>query len=145
MKSIRKFALVLLFMVMLFTLTSCGGSNGTPSIDEQLTTRTNEKLAPSNIQVTYDSTLNEKLVTYLTVYFHSGSESAAFEAAELDAAHYEIYTVTSNNTVDHISSVLAQEIKGEKATSGRIAKTIGYASAKSTAGSPILYAIVQYS
>ena len=145
MKSIRKFALVLLSMILLFTLASCGGSNTTPSVDEQLTTKINEKLAPSNIQVTHDSALNEKLAIYMTVYLRSGSKSSALEAAELDAEHYEVYTITSNNTIDNISSVIAQEIKVEKATSGRIAKAIGYASAKSTTGSPILYAIVQYS
>lgn len=146
MKSIRKFALVLLSMVMLFTLTSCsgsGGSNGTPEDVHPLTSKINEKLSGTGIQVTYDSALNEKLAIYMNVYLRSGSKSSALKAAELDAEHYEVYTANSNE-LDYVSSVFAEEIKVEKATSGRIAKSIGYASGRSTTGSITNYALVQY-
>ena len=104
MKTIRKFALALLSIAMLFTLTSCGGSSA--STESQLTSKINEKLSGTGIQVSYDSKLNEKLVVYIDVYRNSGDETAAMEASGLDAEHYAVYASTSNSTINDAAAVL---------------------------------------
>ena len=143
MKTIRKFALALLSIAMLFTLTSCGGSSA--STESQLTSKINEKLSGTGIQVSYDSKLNEKLVVYIDVYRNSGDETAAMEASGLDAEHYAVYASTSNSTINDAAAVLAGQISAEKNTSGRTAKKIGYASAQLVNGGNVIFALVQFS
>ena len=142
MKTLRRFALTLLSIAMLFTLTSCGGSSN--YTDTQLTAKINEKLSDTGIQVTYDSKLNEKLVVYLDVYTTSRNEAAAIEASGLDAQYYAAYATTSISTVNDAAAVLAAQIKAEKSTSGRTAKRIGYASAELKDGGSAIFALVQF-
>ena len=143
MKTIRRFALALLAIAMLFTLTSCGGSSA--STESQLTSKINEKLSGTGIQVSYDSKLNDKLVVYLDVYRNSGDEASAIKAAGLDAQYYAVYASTANSTINDAAAVLAGQISAEKSTSGRIAQKIGYASAPLVNGGNVIFALVQFS
>lgn len=143
MKTIRRFALVLLSIAMLFTLTSCGGSNA--SAESQLTSKINEKLSGTEIQVSYDSKLNEKLVVYIDVYRNSGDETAAIKAAGLDPQYYAAYASTSNSTINDAAAIIAGQISAEKNTTGRVAKKIGYASAQLVNGGNVIFALVQFS
>ncbi len=145
MKTLRRFSLALLSIVMLFTLTSCGGSSGGPSTEEQLTSKINEKLSGTGIQLSYDSKLNDKLVVYMDVYSNYQNEDAALKASGLDAEHYAAYVSTSNTTMNDAAAVFAGQISAEKSLSGRVAKKIGYASVPLTTGGYACYALVQFS
>lgn len=143
MKTLKKVALALLSIAMLFTLTSCGGSGNVGNTEEQLTSQMNQKFSDSGIHLTYDATLNEKAVIYLDVYNLYRNESAALKAAGLDPEVYAIYVTTSTSTVNDAAAVLASQIKLEKEVSGRVAKKVGYASATLN-GQPSIFALVRF-
>ena len=145
MKVLKRLALALFSVAMLFTLTSCGGNSGTPSTEAQLTSKINDRLSDTGIHVTYDSKLNEKLLVYIDVYNNSQNEDAALKASGLDLEHYAAYLSTSNSTLDDTAAILAGQISAEKKSSGRIAKNIGYANGKLTNGSSVIFALVYFS
>lgn len=145
MKTLKRFALTLLSVIMLLTLTACGGSGSAAgNTENQLTSKINEKLSGTGIQVTYDSKLNEKLVVCLDIYRTSNNEDKALEAAGLDNEHYALYVSTANSTVNDAAAVLAGQIRAEKTSSGRVAQKIGYASAELVTGNSAIFALVQF-
>lgn len=145
-KTLRMVSLFLVGM-MLLALTACGGSSGGVSgnADKELTSKINSKLSGTGIHVTYDSGLGDKAVVCLDVYRTSGNEAQAMAAAGVNAREYAIYATTATSSLDNAASVIAGYIRSEKASSGRVAKTIGYASATLTAtDEPICFALVKF-
>lgn len=136
----KKFFAVLLSCVCaVFLLTGCGGG----MTEAELTSMVNRNLANSdmNIQLTYDSSLNNKAITALNVYLSTGDSDAALIAAGLDNQNYymvESYPFESYSTsATYISSNVLYY-----AAYGKVGKRIGYAAVSYKNGQKSIVALV---
>lgn len=133
--------LVSLFLVgiMLMALTACSGSS-----ENELTSRINSKLSGTSIHVQYDSDLSEKALVLLDTYRVSGNLYQAMRAAGINSTNYALYATTATSTLSDAASVIAGNIRAERASSGRVARKLGYASGRYTSGQSVIFALVEF-
>ncbi len=137
-KTLRMFSLFLAG-VMLMALTACGGSP-----ENELTAKINSKLSGTGIQVQYDEALSDKALILLDTYLVSGDVYQALRAAGIDPSNHTLYATTATSTLDTAAVVIANSIKTERSSSGRVAKKLGYAAEKYVSGQTVFYVLVEF-